>query len=956
MIQPASLAAVAATAAAVPPQAKKKMFKNCDFCRSAKRACDATYVSIGAALASKIACSNCKRKNRTCTFNHLISTFGVADLDFSALKGETDIGAANDDSSERRPDKRRRHEDVPVADLPGGIDEVIGTDATLVKRGAQVCVLPRSASPLGYKAADVRIATNLDRIFLNEDLVNIYEGAAEQALRCWVTNTNTPYLFEADGIREPWAGKTLHWKVCVLDQEAQNFVRGPQMHLASSEKAVREALHAVMLAFAAQWPRHRQTIGEHSKLQPSDWPADEARIRLELWKRARDKLMAVADVWSFRIIFALILFAWTEKPKEVPAHAHWQADDTQRVAAWTALYENSATETSTWQDPAEASTMMLATAGRKLLQFRNRLQSLCRRGVDPWSLGPSANGRPLDANEVQRRRLQASLLEKTYHNLFWLGVMIDTETAVLRKHPPVICDDDTDLVQQSVLSNLPGFNSRGAEIGDIAPAQQRRQQQRPLGHGVRGQGQIRKIWDEVILSSSQQRQATFARIWPSSEEAALRTLAFSAPVKVLLFRHIGRLQAAYWRQADADVIERHIQQGLEVVHHWYLTYQPFLESCIVHHSTLPLSIQSWYTLITVPWNLAVLLLVELAQTVDQACLSDPQARRQREQGETFGVLRKRACNQTAALVHAVQTHERQERFAAQGQGTGAFAFVHSAGGSVLHTEPWAEIMVCSFSALAKSEIRMLAGLAANFQWQEIECARHRIEKYLWALQQLSNRSHLAELAYKETKALADFCSPGRGAPAPTGLTQSYAAPPLLPVAAPLQQPQPPHAAAEPNARSATPEVEAVGLASPNTQLWNDCLAVLSNPLPTSSVAAPGFPVEMASSLASSNGGSSTNESPPDSYASSSLSVRPQPHPPSLATNLPPHLAFPVGGCVGGDDLFYADLGLPALSQAPPLLPPTAPPLLRHVSDFDFDPSPQLSHRSQDSDSASIGFA
>ncbi|EPQ28638.1 uncharacterized protein PFL1_03941 [Pseudozyma flocculosa PF-1] len=928
-----------------PAPTKKKMFKNCDHCRAAKRACDAKYTSLTHALQTGVACSNCRRKGKTCTFNHLISTFGVADLDLSSIRAIEASGPPTS-SSDTRPDKRRRGDDSG-SDNSDGVDEVIGArDAAVLVRqgGVNVTVVPPDSSPLAFQAAGTRLATNLDRIYLDKDLVSIYEGAAEQALRCWIRDT--PYLFldQAHQNRNPFNDQTLHTRVCLLDRGARNLFRGPQHRLAASEKIIHEALHATMLAFAAQWPRHRKRIGDHT----DNWLPDEERIRLELWRNARDRLMIAAEeAPSFRVVYALILFAWTEKPRDVPTHAHWQVEST--AAVQTALYENSAVETSSWQDPAEASTMMLATAGRKLLQFRNRIMNLRRRGVDPWSATQPNRSAPLDAEQLHRRNIEIQLFNSTWQQTWWLGVMIDSEVAVLRKHPPVICDDDTDLVQYPLI----------AEVGGVGAPQQ---QQLPGPPGQRRQ--TRKIWDDLILSCSEQREADFARQWPNcTEEQALRILGFSAPVKVLLFRHIGRLQAAYWRTAEPDTIERHIQQALDVVFHWERVYQPFIESCISAHGALPPSIQSWYTLITAPWNLAVLLLVELAQTVDQACLSDPQARRLREQGETFSTLRRKACNQTAALIHAVQAHE-QQRQQSTTSSTDAFSFVHTTGGTILHTEPWAEIMVNSFFSMAKSEIRLFNGLAANFQWQELECSQHRVEKYLWALDQLSNRSHLAELAYQEIKTMSDFCSPGRSVGGPP--SQANLQPPVA-AYAPVQglvgqaQQQGFEAAMMAATTSGLSSSDIAAL-SPNTQMWQDCLAALGTPYPSDPPSSTDQSVDVAAppTFRSSSG---TFQSP-DSYLSSSIGPHPSTassaasasgqHPPPFLNDLAATTAAAATSTIAS----FAGLSSQGIEGYPDTFPlnpsamhtPSSTVLPRHFYEFDYGPSP--SHFSQPSTGAS----
>lgn len=591
-------------------------------------------------------------------------------------------------------------------------------------------------------APSVRLAQSSDRFHLNTDLLNVYEGAAESAFRVWVTDATTPYLLSSSALSSSptppaSAAMALNKKVCLLDHASKRIFK-PDNANRNVEKRVSEAYHAVLLAYAAQWPRHRS--------QGGGWRPDEARIRLSLWKQARDKLMDAADAWSFRIVFALILFAWTEKPREVPDDQAFPRDDPAHdhpsqlhVAS---LDENSALDSSSWQIPAEASTMMLATAMRKLKAFRLKIQQLRRKGIHLWSTQEPG----LDPTQVANRRAEATLLENTYHNLYWFGCMMDTELSVLRKYDAVIGDEDADLTDQLLTTQL---SPHQPENGFLPTETNRK---RPL----------RKIWDEVIPANSKFNMHTFARSWPCSEEQAKRTLAYATPIKVLLFRHVGRLQSSYWRQAPAEQIERQITHVLSVVRHWDETFAPFFASCIAHHSELPPSIQSWHVITATKWNLAAILLVELVATMDRSA-SDPF----NNTDEIFAEIRRKICNQTAALIHAIQ-HSSSFSKASRERGGSSFEFISSTNSTILHSDPWPEISVHGFACVAKSEIKALSGLAKEARWEEVKCAEDRVGMCVWALEQLSNRSIMAVDACVEVKKLLKIYSPRKQQPQQEG--------------------------------------------------------------------------------------------------------------------------------------------------------------------------------------------
>ncbi|KAJ1022548.1 hypothetical protein NDA16_003537 [Ustilago loliicola] len=600
---PEASTSTAAAAGGGAARSRKKMYKNCDRCRQAKRACSAQYVSIAEALASKVACTNCKKKGQVCTFNSLINSFGGIPLGgltgaafaeslqaqppvapgggdeemetveasaegskrrresdgtvesisnvnavFEALNGTTAHGA--DDEGEERQSKRRKKSTAAAATAAASFTDYADFDQSNTSsyaNNAGALVRSRAQSPfplpttnldsgqysstttgpslfdiLGFDiwntAPSVRLAQSSDQFHLNTDLLNVYEGAAESAFRVWVTDATTPYLLSSSSLSTSTSTSTspsssaamaLNKKVCLLDHASKRIFK-PDNANRNVEKRVSEAYHAVLLAYAAQWPRHRS--------QGGGWRPDEARIRLSLWKQARDKLMDAADAWSFRIVFALILFAWTEKPREVPEDQAFPRDDPAHdhpsQLHVPSLDENSALDSSSWQIPAEASTMMLATAMRKLKAFRLKIQQLRRKGIDLWSTEEPG----LDPTQVAHRRAEATLLENTYHNLYWFGCMMDTELSVLRKYDAVIGDEDADLTDQLLTTQL-------SEADGFLPSAQA------------GKKPLRKIWNEVIPANSKQNMHTFAKSRPCTEEEAKRTLAYATPIKVLLFRH-----------------------------------------------------------------------------------------------------------------------------------------------------------------------------------------------------------------------------------------------------------------------------------------------------------------------------------------------------------------------------------------------------------------------------------
>ncbi|ETS61741.1 hypothetical protein PaG_03835 [Moesziomyces aphidis] len=810
---------------------RRRQYRSCDRCRTGKRACNAVYDSVAEAINSKVACSNCRKKGKTCSFQYVLSILGGVPSTATHQELPSLSLKQNDpsDDAESLPHITATLATVaPPCASPFGLDlrqqqtapsngsiHALSPPSTLtLSRPPESSLVPHGLSltqamtfaAAAYRASATisptssahRMSTAIDRIFLNDGLIRVYEGAAEQALRCWITSANTPYMLLDRTTSSPLpnaisssAGQQLvYWRICELDRGARGLL-GHSSAALSREKDIMDAFHSVVLAFAAQWsPRWISGLAGKANLHaagPQLSKASEDKVRLALWECARDKLQKVANLDSFRVIFALIIFAWTEKPREVLDRAANDPDIDLNS-------DNCALDTSSWQSPAEGSTFLLVAAMHKLLSIKFKIEGKKRRGLSPWnapaskskpsasaspnldqasslndvaaSSGPGTqNGTEFEPSEKHKmaRQIQSDLesrrqstddntvhtagsmdrtakaspnevarMEGTYHMLYWLCVVIDTETSVLRKHPPVVCDEDSE-----VMSSVPGaalspdaFDTASCELPTPAA-------------GRKG------IWDDYIIDISKRKAATeFASSWPCDEKKAAATLAFSTPVKVVMFRQISRLQMSFWRRASTQAVEQHIRSGLSIIYHWNQIYGRLIDSCRESHASLPASIQSWYTLLAFPWYLAVLLFVEMVQTVDMAGSSDKQARFERARSGIFPRLRDRACSDLALLIGAIQStaFNHQEP---------TFQYVRDSGGNVLLTEPWSEILVHSITTVVKTEIKLHEGYCSLFKWKELEESHARIEKCLWALEQLSDRSPSAHMAHEQLEKLTN---------------------------------------------------------------------------------------------------------------------------------------------------------------------------------------------------------
>jgi hypothetical protein len=123
-----------------------------------------------------------------------------------------------------------------------------------------------------------------------------------------------------------------------------------------------------------------------------------------------------------------------------------------------------------------------------------------------------------------------------------------------------------------------------------------------------------KQWN-TILSKDQQTKVAGLRL-PLADEIIAQELIDAAPVKVLLYRKVTRLQSLIARDVDGDTIQDAIEDSLMVCRHWDRLYHPLFTDCIHNHLSLSARIQSWYVCLLGHWLLATLLLADLVECVD----------------------------------------------------------------------------------------------------------------------------------------------------------------------------------------------------------------------------------------------------------------------------------------------------------------------------------------------------
>ncbi|KKK21989.1 hypothetical protein ARAM_005065 [Aspergillus rambellii] len=496
--------------------------------------------------------------------------------------------------------------------------------------------MPRSSNQIDFRILSDKTADKYVRLTMTQNLIRIYHDSMENALSCWLTERNCPYSNLAShllsGERNEWGPNwtnRIYDRVCQLDR-ASSSLRSRSLSITENMTAAR-VLHVSIMAFASQWAQHSQEPSDDSLLAPI--APSERSMRETLWNQARHALEKAAGIPSFRIIFANILFFFTQRPL-----------DNRQDIELNELLDN------------DCAPLFLEKALRQLVTFRYKVTRLQRtlenRNTPARDL---TQGRLVDRSDVQYAgetppeppRANPILVSyessHTFNLLFWLGVMLDTQAAVMYQRPLVISDSDSQITSVSPrMFHMAADDESRVDLD---------------GWNIQPNGtppETRDLWGDLFLhrsaAAAHQGFDTNVPGWPYSYKEAAEILSDAAPVKVLLFRRITKLQTLVYRGAGPECLEEVVQNSLLVYRHWNSTYRRFILDCMDNHSQLPPRIQSWYVVLAAHWHLGGMLLADGIESIDRARISSDSHRESRESMDLISALRRDNAAGIAALA------------------------------------------------------------------------------------------------------------------------------------------------------------------------------------------------------------------------------------------------------------------------------------------------------------------
>lgn len=623
---------------------------------------------------------------------------------------------------------------------------------------------PKEMSPSGLRSSSHTLTAEYNRSTLTENFFRIYHDSMENALSCWLNERNCPYsgIIGRRYVKKPtllsntmksewgpnWSNRICA-RVCRLDRVSVS-IRGREL-TAIEEKAASQTLQTVIIAFAAQWLPQRNQSETSVEFQSFEGrntsrssgmchPTSTAHppVLEHLWNQARQALNSSADIPSFRIIFANIVFSLTQRPLNVGEQIQslssekFPRDEVHQMPELTGLYR---------VFDADPSHLFLETAVRQLFSYRFKLTMLLRQRSVQYKdtrVGPNprhANRSPLrrsSPNECGSEAMSSGLNaedQETFNLLFWLGIMFDTLTAAMHQRPPIVTDEDSELS----CVNLPQRQSPNLNEIDI-----------DLDGMSFGEDIVEgmDVWGDLFLSNGQMGQRVRNLRWPCAYEEAAEILSDAAPVKVLLFRRVGRLQTLVYRGAGRECIEDGIRDAFKVYGQWNCTYGRFLIDCLAYHDKIPPRIQSWYIILAAHWHLGAILLADTLENVDRAHLGHETNRESRLKLDVVSVLR----HENAAAVSDIA----QCSLRGQDQTSARNGFFHDDidRGAFL-AEPWTEVLIRSLTCAGCTLLRKVDVSTHSIhlpQNDPSEDARRRCMLCIDALQCLGDKSNMAALA------------------------------------------------------------------------------------------------------------------------------------------------------------------------------------------------------------------
>ncbi|OAA63296.1 c6 zinc finger domain containing protein [Niveomyces insectorum RCEF 264] len=683
--------------------------------------------------------------------------------------------------------------------------------------------------------AEYLMVTRVNNQSISENLLQIYHDVLEHNFTCWMAEETCPYnvwarpppmqktparreqqpLAAALEGRRRWTPKPHykqqfgpHWsnriyrRVINLDRAAQ--AAGILRLTPAQNQASQKAFHLVIMAFATQWAqgsqRQRESYASGFTHQATTEEFDRS-IQRALWQQARQALHDCADIESYRVVCAEVIFGMTQRP--------WEEDEFADLSVFFNNLGRPAFQSEDGDSTARQAAAHFGKRPRELIL--SKLNEILEKDGPPTFferaarrihtlkvdfdnhelglLGSKRGGEP----DVQRPNSDApgtapSSLSpeegQTVGLLFWLAVMFDTISSSLTERPVVLADEESQheaaehdrmFPQENDVASFRAMSRSSAtaanshddndndddddddddDDNDRSLGSSNRQITHVPGSGPparRSHDSTRWRIDLFIQDDPERAAAKVHYRWPCSYDEAARVLTRSAPVKILLFRHVFYLQNTLRKPYlhRGQPVEETIYNALLVYRYWNTTYDPFYRDLVVQYAAVPARLRGWFVCIGAHWHLAALLLADAIELIDEYGVGRGDGRAQRASANTVAHIRAASAAQLADLARVatplgVATGALGVTGAADAAAAPQMPDFHFAvrEGTVL-TEPWTKLLIRAFSKAALLHLQDLDTLRPQQPTRDAyRNSMRQCEECIQALWYLGKKSDMA---------------------------------------------------------------------------------------------------------------------------------------------------------------------------------------------------------------------
>ncbi|KAF5010213.1 hypothetical protein FDECE_3625 [Fusarium decemcellulare] len=566
---------------------------------------------------------------------------------------------------------------------------------------------------------------------ITESLLQIYHDVLENNLACWLADDTCPYKLQMQRksdrlarmstgslastfmpgdapILPEWGtvwSNRIYRRVMHLDQVSR-VTRMVRLTRVESRSASR-ALDLVIMAFATQFSqgsKHRRPLHQPETDQPRDIADEladefEQNLQLSVWEQAKKALQDVSEVESYRVVYAELIFGLTQRPR---ADKDVVEDFLPRKGRAPGTKSSALPKVLELMSQDGPPTFM-ERAARKMQTLKYNFEANESGFLETSQLYQDQDGtRGIDMEE-----------RGTIGLLYWLAVMFDTVSSSMNERPIALADEEclNDAAQEKLAKEMASSESQ----------------------------HMNKRWElNLFLQDGPETLH-----WPCSDELAAEVVTRSAPIKVLLFRHVSYLQNAL-RRKFYQPVEEIIQSTISTYRYWNTTYGAFFRDLVKDYDSVPPRIKSWFVCIAVPWHLASLMLSDLIDFVDKNNLGRKEATISRINSKMTTRIRKSSAIELSDLARVTSPQD----MSSPPDQLPNFHFAVNQG--PLLTEPWTILLIRAFTKAALFHL----GVAEDLRQHECDVLGHdnedlqqslvRTEYCIGALWSLSRKSQMAK--------------------------------------------------------------------------------------------------------------------------------------------------------------------------------------------------------------------